>query len=391
MIQQPSEAMRVVEIEYRWFRGFQKLRIRPRGRHVVLVGEPRAGRSDALEGLARVLGGGGGRLPDPDELDFYDRDTSSRAEVEVVLGELGPALEQLFWDELEFWDGDENALIGELVDVEDLDEDDVQTVVRLCYRIDWDDNQAVGRHWVDLPKNSDPDAGLFRRLTRNEREAIPFVGWTASGRVLSLAPRSSFRELVEQSQGDEFTDALEQLVEELEEIGANLAEADQVANALEAVLSPWRQGLDIAETPAIEVVGFLPEGGSIAAILRSLVPTLDLPNAPVLPLARHGSTAHSLALHGQLIARASLEGVVALDDFGDRLDASAARHSATLLRNGSGQLWLATRIPQVADAFAPEDLVRLSWRVDGKRAEHYGRQPEHSTSPRDVCCGGRDR
>src|SRR4051794_35104865 len=104
--------MRVVQVEYRRFRGFKKLTIRPRG-HVILIGEPRAGRSDALEGLARALGGGGGRLADPDELDFHQRDTTGRAEVEVVLADLGPALQQLFFDQLEFWDTEEEELIEE--------------------------------------------------------------------------------------------------------------------------------------------------------------------------------------------------------------------------------------------------------------------------------------
>jgi putative ATP-dependent endonuclease of the OLD family len=323
--------MRVIEIEYRRFRGFRKLRMNPRG-HVLLVGEPRAGRSDALEGLARVLGGGGGRLPDPDELDFHKRDTTARAEVEVVLGDLRPALEQLFFDQLEFWDTEEGELIDELDMPEDLDGESVLTVVRLCYRIEWDEEEALGRHWVDFPKNSDPGAGIFRRLSRAEREAIPFVGWTASGRVLSLAPRSSFRELVEQAEGDGLADALDDLVEQLESLGAGLASVDQVSNALEAVLAPWRDGLGNGSTSASEIVSFLPEGGAIAAILRSLAPALDLPNAPALPLARHGSTTQSLALHGQLVTRASEAGIVALDDFGDRLDAASARHSAALLR-----------------------------------------------------------
>jgi hypothetical protein len=366
--------MRVIEIEYRHFRGFRKLRINPRG-HVVLVGEPRAGRSDALEGLARALGGGGGRLPEPDELDFYERDTTSRAEVEVVLATLGPALEQLFFDQLEFWDSDKGELIDELETPDNLDDESVITVVRLCYRIEWDEDEAVGRHWVDFPKNSDPAAGIFRRLARAEREAIPFVGWTASGRVLSLAPRSSFRELVDQSVGDGLADALDELVKQLEGLGAGLANVDQVENALEAVLAPWRDGLGIGATPAREVVSFLPEGGAIAAILRSLAPALDLPNALALPLTRHGSTTHSLALHGQLIARASESGIVALDDFGDRLDAASARHSATLLRLSSGQLWLATRVSQVAEASAPDELVRLSWSSNGRRTRRYGRLP----------------
>jgi putative ATP-dependent endonuclease of OLD family len=364
--------MRVVAIDYRCFRGFRNRSIRPRG-HVVLVGEPRAGRSDALEGLARVLGGGGGRLPDPDELDFHDRDTSRRAEVEVVLAELGPAIEQMFLDKLEFWDTEEKELIEELEDPAELDGQSVLTVLRLCYRIDWDDDEGVAHHWVDIPKSSDPDAGQFRRLTRVEREAIPFVGWTASGRVLSLAPRSSFRELVDQSEGDGLADALNDFVEQLEQLGVSLAEVDQVSNALEAVLAPWRHGLGIGDTPAREVVSFLPEGGAVAAILRSLAPALELPNAPALPLARHGSTSHSLAFHGQLIARASQTGIVALDDFGDRLDSASARHSATLLRRTSGQLWLATRIPQVAEAFDPEEIVRFRLTAKGSRAIRYGR------------------
>jgi hypothetical protein len=119
--------MRVLAVDYRRFRGFLNRGIRPRG-HVVLVGEPRAGRSDALDGLARVLGGGGGRLPDPDELDFHDRDTSRRAEVEVVLAELGTALEQMFLDELEFWDTEEEELIEELEDPGELDGESVLTV-----------------------------------------------------------------------------------------------------------------------------------------------------------------------------------------------------------------------------------------------------------------------
>jgi putative ATP-dependent endonuclease of the OLD family len=367
--------MHVVQIEYRRFRGFRRLRIEPRG-HVLLIGEPRAGRSNALEGLARVLGGGSGRLPDPDELDVYDRQTTKRAEVEVVLADLGPTLEQLFYDELEFWDSEEAELLEELEAPDDLDdEESVLTVVRLCYRIEWDEDEAVGRHWVDFPKSSDPDAGIFHRLTRAEREAIPFVGWTTSGRVLTLAPRSSFRELVEQSEGSELAGALDELVEQLESVGTGLAEVDQIANALEGVLAPWRHALGIGDTPASELVSFLPEGGAIAAILRSLAPTLNLPNAPALALARHGSTARSLAVHGLLIARATQTGVVAIDDFGDQLDAESAANSATELRRRSGQLWLATRIPQVAEAFAPEELLRLRWRSNGRRAKHCGREP----------------
>ena len=322
-----------------------------------------------------MLGWGGQRIEEPDELDFHMCDTSARAEVEVVLGELGPEIEQLFWDQLEFWDVEENELLEELESPERLDDESIANVARLCYRIEWDESEGEARHWVDFPKSSDPGAGVFRRLTRIERAAVPFVGSSASGRVLSLAPRSSFRELVDQAEGDGLADALDDLVERLQVLGSDLASVDQVANALEAVVAPWRDGLGIGDTPADDLVRFLPEGGAVAAILRSLAPALDLPNAPEsLPLARHGSTVHALASHGQLIARATKAGVVALDDFGDRLDSASARHSADLLRRAAGQLWLATRVPQVAEAFAPEEIVRLSWTSAGERARHYGRR-----------------
>jgi hypothetical protein len=209
--------------------------------------------------------------------------------VEVVLGELGPEIEQLFWDQLEFWDVEESELIEELESPERLDEEGIANVVRLCYRIEWDESEGEAGHWVDFPKSSDAGAGVFRRLTRTERAALPFVGSTASGRVLSLAPRSSFRELVDQAEGDGLADALEDLVQRLQDLGSDLATVNQVTNALQAVVAPWRVGLGIGDTPAEGLVRFLPEGGVVAAILRSLAPALDLPNAPEsLPLVRHG-------------------------------------------------------------------------------------------------------
>jgi hypothetical protein len=78
-------------------------------------------------------------------------------------------------------------------------------------------------------------------------------------------------------------------VQRLQDLGSDLATVDQVTNALQAVVASWRVGLGIGDTPAEGLVRFLPEGGVVAAILRSLAPALDLPNAPEsLPLVRHG-------------------------------------------------------------------------------------------------------
>jgi hypothetical protein len=105
--------MEVRSIELRRFRGFEQLRVVPHG-HVVIVGEPRAGRSTLLEGLFRVLSPDGARGTLGDDLDFYGRDRTQRTEVEVVLGELGDDFTQLFFDQLEYWNDESGALVDEL-------------------------------------------------------------------------------------------------------------------------------------------------------------------------------------------------------------------------------------------------------------------------------------
>src|SRR4051794_20780444 len=125
--------MQIVQLDVRRFRGFFKATIRPTG-HVVLVGEPRAGRSDIAEALSRVLSAEATRLPLGDDLDFFGRDRTHRAEVEVILGGLGPELEQRFFDHLEFWDKESAELVDEADGAEALDSRDLEPVVRLCYR-----------------------------------------------------------------------------------------------------------------------------------------------------------------------------------------------------------------------------------------------------------------
>ena len=59
--------MRVVELHIENFRGWADLTLKPAG-HLLVVGEPRAGRSDLIEALRRVLDPDLTRTP-PDEFD----------------------------------------------------------------------------------------------------------------------------------------------------------------------------------------------------------------------------------------------------------------------------------------------------------------------------------
>src|SRR5437879_5399501 len=95
------------------FRGFQEVELRPRD-HVFLVGQPGAGRSDLLQALWRVLSPESCRFPLSDDLDFFGRDLTQRIEIEVILGSLGPHLEQIFLDRLELWDAMTLHLVEEM-------------------------------------------------------------------------------------------------------------------------------------------------------------------------------------------------------------------------------------------------------------------------------------
>ena len=61
--------MRVVELHIAGFRGWPDLTLKPAG-HLLVVGEPRAGRSDLIEALRRVLDPDLTRNP-PDEFDVF--------------------------------------------------------------------------------------------------------------------------------------------------------------------------------------------------------------------------------------------------------------------------------------------------------------------------------
>lgn len=383
------------------FRGWQELDLRP-GRHAVVVGEPRAGRTDLVEALRRVLdpdstrsspsefdvhlpwqAGTGDREVDDDapvganediEQDTeYDGDVDvagdgpevRQAEVEVVLSDLGETLEQHFFRRLELWDVDDDALVVESM-AEQIDEERHELVLRLCYRLVWRAEEGTGEHWVDYPKTSVPDDGVYDRARRPDRLVLPFLSLEA-GQSLTLRSGSAFRELLA-SGGDDLAAALQALSEAVDGATDGFSANAVVRTVLSDVFDLVRGNLKVDSDAAIEdIVGFRAEGGSVAGLLRALQPTLRLGTQDALPLRRHGSTtAAVLAAAEILVAARRGDAVVVCDDFGDQLDAGAAEHLARELRRSCGQLWLSTRRPEAARSFQPAEMIRLS-RHDGER------------------------
>jgi len=366
--------MKVRRLLVRHFRGFEEVVLTPSG-HVALVGEPGAGRSDIIEALERVLWAESTRLRAATDLDFFERDTATRAEVEVVLGDLGDDVEQRFFDHLELWDHERKDIVADLGDPELADRALHDLVVRLCYRIRWNPEEEQPEHWVDYPKSSLPEAEVFVRVPRGEREAIPFAGRTA-GQPLDLKARGVFRRLVEQTDGDDFGSALEELQNRIEEVASGFSRTAQISGVLESVLEAARVPLGLGSRAASEVIRFLPEGGSLAGLLRSLGPAADLGDGGgLIPLHRHGSTVAAIIAAAQSLAAAGNSGIAVFDDFGEGLNAAASQHLAASLRRTVGHVWLSTRRPHVVEAFEIDELTRLARSGSGHRVAYCGKRP----------------
>ena len=367
--------MEIYSVSIRHFRGFGALELTP-NRHAVIAGEPRAGRSSLVEALFRVLSPNGARGSVGDDLDFTDRDQGKRAEVEVVLGDLGDDLAQQFFDQLEFWKPDEKCVIDELEAPEDLDS--YEQVVRLCYRLRWNSDEEIGEQWVDYPKLADPENDLFPKVRRVDLEALPVFFYRGSGAPLSLSHESNLRRIIENTEEGDFRKTLESFAAKVEVLGDELVGSEQLLTALRKIASPISSSLGLDMDDLEKRIGFVPASVALGALLRGLDPTLTLGTETTqLPLTRHGSTASAALAAAELLVRGQDPGgIVVVDDFGEGLDGPTSRHLASLLRRESQQVWMTTRRAEVADAFKPKELVRLAFDSEGARAVYQGTQPK---------------
>jgi putative ATP-dependent endonuclease of OLD family len=365
--------VRVLRCTVANFRGFDSAEVIPRG-HIVLVGEPRAGRSDLLAALSKVFEVDASRV---DEFDFHNSDLAKDVEIEVVVGALGHSLEQRFLDRIEYWDPSTSALIEGADDPGALPED-ATSVVRLAYRARWDPDEERADQTVFWVKGRDPSTDDLRRVIRDDRAAFPFIRLT-TGRPLSLSARGVLRSLLTADDAEAIATALQEMTADIEGLTTKIIGIDAVAEALEAVVATLRPYAGV-DTPIADMVRFLPEDGSLWGLLRSLSPAIDLGDAVGrLPLARHGSSTIAQIMAAEVIAAAGqTDSIVVVDDFGDGLDAASAERLASLLRRKAGQVWLSTRRPEAARGFDTEELVRLTRRQAGAagRTVHYGRVPQ---------------
>jgi hypothetical protein len=391
--------VRVSRLVINSFRGWQHLELRSDG-HVVLVGVPRAGRSDILAALSRVLlpestrtnpvladlwqsiallaarpvidepestglPGGEQNLPAPTPAP----EASTFADIEVTLIDLDPEHEQLFEGFLE------PAGVDGCAVPEDQAEPAAPWCVRLAYRLTHDADAETLEQVVYFPLASNPDVGTFSRVPAATRRALPVVALT-SGRPLQLRAGSPLRRIIDELDPDAAAGAFEKLRTQVTGAAEELSGHAAVAEAVGVALASGGVGASLADTPiGTTQVGFRADDGSAEALLRTLQPTVHLDDAGPLGLTNHGSTASAALGVAEAIMLATAPGAIILaDDFGDQLDTANAEHFAAQLRASAGQVWLSTRRPEVVRSFEPEELVRLT-RHGGARACHRLQRP----------------
>ncbi len=350
--------MRISRLEISHFRGFKFLVLVPRN-NVVVVGEPRAGRSDLLAAIRRVLDPRSTQSR-PSEWDLH-RSVQTAAEklnlkdaespltfVEVTLVELPDETEQTLEDRLELF----SPTTGEPVGAEDADDGVLGVRIRYCLRRD--SNEQSFEHWVEYPRTG-------QRVPRSERELLKAFVLDRTA-PLQLRAEGALRRLASDANAAALQSTLDEFSKSIAASTKALAESDEIRAALRLVAEHGVQNLlDLdAENPTAPI-GFSAEDGSLAALLRAVQPTLELDDAGVLPLSSHGSTTSAIIAAAEAAAAAQIDDLIVLaDDFGDQLDAASAEYLAARLRRRGGQLWLTTRQPEVLRAFEPNELIRLT-------------------------------
>ncbi|MBA4020912.1 MAG: hypothetical protein C0482_00960 [Gordonia sp.] len=391
--------MQITRLRAKNFRGWVDLDIQQTG-HVVALGEPRAGRTDIVAALARVLdprstrlipsitdihqsfvitGSGQGlgkeeraaegkagehgaeSVIEPEDVDCDNEGVvvrASFAEVEATLVDLGPdveqealgALEPLTEDRQVDESGDANpsAALG----------------LRIAYRLSYDSATESLEHVVYYPATSNPSAGQIARVPAAVRNLLPVIFLDAS-QPMQLRAEGLLRRLLDLRDPDAVTAALRALEADVSKAAGDLSATPVVSQFLDAILSPAGPARRAGDRPlTASDVQFLPGDGTLSGILRAVQPVISLDQAGPLALNKHGSTTTAVlaAAEATILAASTQGSVVVGDDFGEGLDGGSAEHLATAIKNQASQIWLTTRRAEVARAFKVSELVRFTRR-----------------------------
>ncbi|TXK35121.1 hypothetical protein [Nonomuraea sp. C10] len=356
--------MYIARVRLQRFRGFAEQVIIPR-RHVAIVGEPRAGRTDLITAVRRVLDPRSTSRA-PDLSDLHQSPTPAQGseevlatEVEVTLLGLDPAREQDLHERLELIDPNS----GLPADQEQGHQG--QLGVRICYRLYLDEITGEYEHMWLYPATGAAVPRAERLLL-----AVVVIG---SSLPLQLRAGGVLRRLANDLDADGLATAFRALGKDVTAATGKLAKVKGVEQSITAILGTGAaQLLELDGPNPQSAFAFTSDDGSGEAVLRRLQATLALDGPVALPLSSHGSTTSAVlsVAEAMVASAADLPGAIILaDDFGDDLDAAAGETLAALLRRKSGQAWISTRRPEVVRAFDPTEVLRLTC-SHGERRHH---------------------
>ena len=365
--------MLITQVRVTNFRGWDELDLRPRG-HVVVIGEPRAGRSDLIAALTRVLDPRSTRMQ-PMTGDIH-QDMSSGTQVMADYAEVQVTLTQLPADvELEADGALEPLLPDGTVDESGNANPAAPLGLRLAYRVSYDAPTDILEHRVFYPVASDPTLNKYVRVPTAVRELLPVVFLGAS-RPLQLRAEGVLRRLVTDHDSVNATAALQALEADIAVAASRMSANAAIQAVLDAVLTQDGPARRIGDSPVTAAdVQFLPEDGSLAGLLRAVQPVLRLDQAGPLPLASHGSTvAAALSAAEALLLCSAIPGALVIgDDVGEGLDGPTTEQLTGALRQASSQVLLTTRRVDAVRAFETNEVVRLT--------RHTGTRLVHQVSP----------
>ena len=338
--------MRIRRISIERFRGLERLEFVP-GPRTIILGPNNSGKTTVVEALDLLLHSGLGRpRPSPTELDYFRRQPADGFSIEAVIGSLNDAIAAEVRDHLEGWDAESDEVVPEP------DGDGIEPVVRV--RVRGDPSLDVVHEFAK------PESGGARFPPRLRAQ----LGWVFDGRMREPARQLNFFQggLLERLFAPIDLGPTVDVLRDALSGGAAAVNDDTAVKGVLADLAADLTALgliDPGKSPQFEVGGV-----SERELLQAM--RLSLPSGDVaVPVARQGRGAQRLLLVALLLRIAQRSGAVAIGGFEEPEEALEPLRQTQVARmlagiaDAGGQIFVVTHSPEIARAFAIEDILLL--------------------------------